>query len=208
MSNEKNGTLEVASIYTTRKDPADFGLIKDLHKTNGFETSLVTVFPGASTDTVSHPTKSRFALVIEGSGFVQELVDGEVVSHHDIKTGSFVFVGPGRAYKFIASNHIELELLFVQDIKYNARLAVLSPAHTTTNTYIPKDNRGYDQHVATDLSPRERSTKAVQQLLALSQKKGNIPAEKSRNRYLNPTDTRTAVNLPPIAPPADDEFAG
>lgn len=115
----------VQSCFDLRKDHTRSGLAGTLFSSKGFESQVVTIFPGNSTEIFEHVTKTRMIFVIDGYGFVQELNNGKVVTEHDIKPGFAVSIGPNIQYRIVASNITDLELLFVQDIKYNARLVVV-----------------------------------------------------------------------------------
>lgn len=197
----------VQSCFDLRKDHTRSGLAGTLFSSKGFESQVVTIFPGNSTEIFEHVTKTRMIFVIDGYGFVQELNNGKVVTEHDIKPGFAVSIGPNIQYRIVASNITDLELLFVQDIKYNARLVVVDEDVIVADpNYEYRQRESEDPYLANIADTGvDRSKKARELLISAAIKKGTFPMKNQVTANTSPGnyDPATAANLKPIIPPEE-----
>jgi len=106
------------------RNPTVAGYKIEGHSGAHFETYFETVVKGSTTDAVFHKTKTRTVWAVRGTGCVALVLNGET-TQQDLREGSSLTLDPGSIYRICANKGVDLNLVIVQDAKYEARLDVV-----------------------------------------------------------------------------------
>jgi len=141
---------------------ADYSVSVD---TKGFEVRDVFLAPGSATAEFFHDKKVRMYLVIGGEGFAISSKEGEGAlaefTNKPLSAGSYFVCEPGTKYRICATGESAIQLIAIQDSKYESKLTETAPA--LVSELGAQINRAVKAAASRPESRRDRSKAAAQQ---------------------------------------------